>query len=331
MIAESLPQKGYGTNNIKPLAAYILRVPNGHADPERWGLSHDRQTEAVAWAKAVNCAGPSLGRAVKDMEMTQQMNRRAITNKSYHYVVSFPAGETPSRAVLENIEEVLSTAIGFAAHQRLVAAHSDTAHAHMHVVINRVHPETFRCTGTYRDHFALQRMSAELEDIHGLTKDNHVPGSRIRDREIFRPSWQVTPPPVRDPDLQAEYKRVREQAVRERKHALQVLRVQHQRYFEKLVAWHAQRRASARAQPLSRADRQSTYLYLRDAAQRDHAERKQKEKQEREALGQQFVIPTWEAFMDRQVQQMDRQAQQMERMLHFPDRSKRGPVPSRER
>jgi Relaxase/Mobilisation nuclease domain len=320
VIAQTLPQKDYSLNNIKPLTAYILRVAHAHPDPERWGLSHDRQTEAVVWAKAINCAGPHLGRAVKEMDMTQRMNRRAVTNRSYHYVVSFPAGEFPSRAVLENIEEVLSTAVGYGAHQRLFAVHGDTAHLHMHVVINRVHPVTFRYIGTHLDHLALQRTSAELEDIHGLIRDNHVPGSRIRDREVFRPSRQPPPRP-RDPVLQAAYKLAREQAVDARKRALQALRAQHQRYFEKLVAWHAQRRANAKTQRLSRADRQSTYVYLRDAACADHDQRKQQEKQEREAVKQQFAIPTWDTFMAQQP----RQIEPPDHTRDIADRARHGP------
>src|SRR5579859_13284 len=322
MIVQSIPQRGYATNNYKTLAAYVLRVPYAKAPPMQWGLSQDHQTDQVAWAKAVNSVSLNLGKAINETDLVQQMNKRAEACKTYHYVISFPAGEHPSREVLENIEDVLSTTIGYGAHQRLMAVHQDTPNLHMHVAINRVHPETFKVVGSAFDHYTLQRAAAELEDVHGLIKDSHAPGSRIRDREPFRPLWQTTeqPSPSRSPADKEAFKQARDAASQARKQALAALRAKHQAHYKKLVQWHAQRRANARAQRLSRADRMSTNLALREAAERDHAARKQKEGWERDAVKQQFPLLTWEVFTAQQAEREARIADERlnaARALHF--------------
>jgi hypothetical protein len=53
--------------------------------------------------------------------------------------------------------------------------HQNTDNWHMHIAINKVHPETFRNIEPFRDHFRLQEACAELEVKHGLIQDNHTP------------------------------------------------------------------------------------------------------------------------------------------------------------
>lgn len=298
MIAESLDQSNYGINNYRPLAAYILRVAyDGRRDPLDWGLTSNRQIDGVAWAKAVNSTSQNLGWAIKEADLVQQMNKRAVTCKSYHYVVSFPEGEQPSRAVLENIESVLSGAIGYGEHQRIMAVHTNTDHLHMHVAVNRVHPETFRCIGSFHDHFTLQRETAKLEVKHDLVRDNHEPFTRTGPEIPFVPSWlDEAPPPALDPDLAAAFKHAKDQAWQLRKTAWDELRTRHLQETARLVAWYKERRVNARAANLNLGDRISTDAYLRDHANVDHAERKLRQKQEREALKQRFPLPSLADF-----------------------------------
>ena len=298
MIVEDVTRQMQGKASIKPLAAYMLRLgPSLARDPVDWGLGKSRETEEVAWAKAVNCASQNLGYAIKDMDLTQQLNHRATTNKNYHYVVSFPEGEKPSREILENIEEVLSTAIGYKDHQRLIAVHKDTAHLHMHVAINRVHPETFKCLSQPWDHLTLQRTSAELEKVHNLQQTNHTPFSRTTSRKPFQPAWQAKPAQEIDPDLYAQYKAERKKALDQRNTALAALRQQHLAYAQKLTLWHKQRLSNAKAAKLNKGDRLATQAYLKSSFDKDHAERKLREKQERDALKQRYpLLPSFDAF-----------------------------------
>lgn len=296
MIAQDVTREMRGTASYRPLAAYILRVHNGQPDPRDWGLSTDRHTDAVAWAKAVNSVSPNLGWAIAETDVVQQMNSRARTNKSYHYVISFPEGETPDRETLENIEQVLSGAIGYRDHQRLMAVHTDTDNLHMHVAVNRVHPETYRCIDSAFDRLTLLRTTAQLEAVHGLVKENHEPYSRTTPRAHFEPTWAAQHEPPLAPDLQELFRSTRDQAWQARQAAWAALRERHLIETDKLVEWHKTRRVNAREQQLNRGDRISTDAYLRDRANRDHAERKERQKQERELIKLQFPLPGIEDF-----------------------------------
>jgi hypothetical protein len=146
----------------------------------------------------------------------------------------------------------------------------------------------------------LQRATAELEDVHGLTKENHIPGTRAQPRVPFIPVKQQQIQ-SRDPAERALFKVLKEQAVLERRKAMDALHAKHHAYYTKLVAWHAQRRRNAGNTHLSRANRRATMLALREAAENDHAARKQREQQEREAVKQQHPVPTWNAFVEQQA------------------------------
>lgn len=300
MIVEKLPQHHYQSNNFKYLAAYVLRVPevNLKRDPLDWGLTVDRQTEAVAWAKTVNSVDDNLGWAIKEADLVQRTNKRVETCKSCHYVISFPAGESPSREVLENIEQVLSTAIGYREHQRLMAVHRDKPHLHMHVVINRIHPQTFRAASVRNDHRVLGQTAAELEAVHGLTKTNHTPGTRTRQRQTHQPAWQIAPPPAkRDPLIRAAFRQAKDEASRARQEALAALRAKQKKYEREQKLWHASRRQAARAIKMSRPERKASNLALREAAQNDLAARKQRETWEHNAVRQQFPLLTYAMFV----------------------------------
>ncbi len=182
MIAKRImaPKGGAGFGR---LGAYVLNARRD-VDPASWTrlnayiLDDGHAGEKVAWARVTNCLTDDPGWAVKEILATQARNTRSRSDKSYHLVVSFPEGERPTRVQIEDIEDRLCAAIGFAAHQRVSAVHRNTDNWHLHVAINKVHPRTFRNVMPVRDHYRLQEACAELEVRHGLTRENHTIGPR---------------------------------------------------------------------------------------------------------------------------------------------------------
>jgi len=173
------PQGGAG---YQRLAGYVLNVQREHqpADPASWTrlnayiLDTAHQGEKVAWARATNCQADDPGWAVKEILATQARNTRSSGDKNYHLVVSFPEGERPTRAQIEDIEDRVCAALGFEEHQRVSAVHQNTDNWHLHVAINKVHPRTFRNIEPFQDHYRLQEACAELEIRHGLTREPHT-------------------------------------------------------------------------------------------------------------------------------------------------------------
>jgi hypothetical protein len=74
---------------------------------------------------------------------TQRLNARAISDRTYHLLVSLTAGENPDAQTLRVIEERFCKALGYAEHQRISVVHHDTDNVHIHVAINKIHRTTF--------------------------------------------------------------------------------------------------------------------------------------------------------------------------------------------
>jgi hypothetical protein len=172
-----------GGSGYQRLSGYVLNVRQEHreaTDPASWTrlgayiLDTPHAGEKVAWARATNCGHDDPGWAVKHILSVQDRNTRSKSDKSYHLVVSFPEGERPSRAQMEDIEDRLCDALGFGEHQRVSAVHQNTDNWHLHVAINKVHLVTLRNVTPIRDHFRLQAACVELEIKHGLTQEPHT-------------------------------------------------------------------------------------------------------------------------------------------------------------
>ncbi|HLN24849.1 MAG TPA: TraI/MobA(P) family conjugative relaxase, partial [Patescibacteria group bacterium] len=140
------------------LAAYVIDA------------AHDG--EKVAWSRVTNCGSDDPRVALIEIKHTQAMNTRA-TNKTLHLVVSFPAGERPTDPQLHVLEDGLCAALGMADHQRLSALHVNTAHVHLHVALNRIHPETVKCVDPSFGQRKLMAACRDLEIALGLSRDNH--------------------------------------------------------------------------------------------------------------------------------------------------------------
>jgi len=155
MIAKKVVRKG--DSRFKRLAHYILRTGKDEVTPE-----------------ITNCGFTRADLAIKEIEATQRLNTRSYADKTFHLVVSFPNGEKPTREQLQDIEHELCKAAGLGEHQRISCFHTNTDNPHLHVAINKVHPETLRTIEVVRDHYRLDRACELLEKRHGLSKDNRI-------------------------------------------------------------------------------------------------------------------------------------------------------------
>lgn len=63
-----------------------------------------------------------------------------------HYVLSWKRGESPTTEQVNEAVTLLQKEMGLEQHQIVYGLHADTDNRHLHVVVNRVDPETLRCT-----------------------------------------------------------------------------------------------------------------------------------------------------------------------------------------
>ena len=63
---------------------------------------------------------------MREIAATQRLNARAISDRTYHLLVSLRAGENPDAQTLRVIEERFCKELGYAEHQRVSVVHHDT-------------------------------------------------------------------------------------------------------------------------------------------------------------------------------------------------------------
>lgn len=159
MIAKIIPIKSVRKSNFSALIQYLT-------DPQ------DKR-ERVSQIKVSNCYSDDQTAALIEIQNTQEMNKRAKSDKTCHLVLSFSEGERLSLSDLNAIEERFCDVLGFNGHQRISVVHIDTNNLHMHIAINKIHPINLTIHNTYYDYKKVAKLCEQMEREYGLTKVNH--------------------------------------------------------------------------------------------------------------------------------------------------------------
>ncbi len=159
MIAKIIPIKSVRKSNYSALIQYLT-------DPQD-------KSERISQIKVSNCYSDDQTAALIEIQNTQEMNKRAKSDKTCHLVLSFPEGERLSLADLNAIEERFCDVLGFTGHQRISVVHIDTNNLHIHIAINKIHPSTFTIHNPYFDYKKVAKLCEQIEQEYGLTQVNH--------------------------------------------------------------------------------------------------------------------------------------------------------------
>jgi hypothetical protein len=114
----------------------------------------------------------SFDTAAGEMQGVASLNDRC-KDALCHYELAWPPGERPTRPQWTDAALHTLKALGYRDHQYMIVAHDDKKHFHIHIMLNKVHPETLRAHTPYRDWFTLDAAVRFLEAKHGWT---HTPG-----------------------------------------------------------------------------------------------------------------------------------------------------------
>jgi hypothetical protein len=116
----------------------------------------------VAWTSSRNLPTDDPELAAKIMRATASQNVR-VDKPVYHVVLSFDPGDVVDRASMERVADALLRELKLQEHQAIIVAHSDRSHPHLHILINRVHPETGIAWDRWKDYNAIQRVLRDQE------------------------------------------------------------------------------------------------------------------------------------------------------------------------
>jgi hypothetical protein len=166
------PSKGFGH-----VMRYVMRaneelppgqtLDGGHfnIDPNRLYWTLDEHRLAYAEDLAAACDATVRGCASKG---------RFKGNPVYHVAITWQEGEHPTAKQAERACRHVMDALGFGEHQAAWAIHRDTDNDHVHLVINRVHPEKLIAVQPpfKKDYFILDRCMRELELEFGYARAN---------------------------------------------------------------------------------------------------------------------------------------------------------------
>ncbi|MBS0513644.1 MAG: relaxase/mobilization nuclease domain-containing protein [Proteobacteria bacterium] len=161
MIAKHVPMRTLARSNFAELVEYITDAQD--------------KTERLGEIRVTNCAAATLPAVLGEVLATQRQNTRAAGDKTFHLLVSFRPGEAPDAATLQAIEARLAAGLGFGGHQRVSAVHHDTDNVHLHIAINKIHPERRTLHEPFQSYRTLADLCVTLEREYGLQADNHVP------------------------------------------------------------------------------------------------------------------------------------------------------------
>jgi len=172
MLAKVAKKRADGGTSFQSLVRYI-----SHEVDEETGEIVGR---GVVWTSDA-ILDPEI--AAKEMKLVALMNPRC-ENPVYHYILTWRDGEQPPfpqwrEAVKKSLE-----ALGFDGHQAVAVAHTNTGNFHVHVAVNRVHPETYRAHSPEWSHYSLDEILRRLEQQFGWAEDH---GLYRWDEKLRRP------------------------------------------------------------------------------------------------------------------------------------------------
>jgi hypothetical protein len=95
------------------------------------------------------------------------------TNPITHWMMSWRQGEKPSHEQVEQAIDILMEELELKDHQVIYALHQDTDNIHLHLAVNRVHPDTLKVikSGGGFDIDIAQRAIAKIEDLQGWQRE----------------------------------------------------------------------------------------------------------------------------------------------------------------
>jgi hypothetical protein len=174
-------------HNVRALADYI-------AGPKAGGAG-----EKVEHRGALNLLNLDHEEQVQEMIDLAELAKRS-QQPVQHWIMSWREGEQPTSAQADQAARMFLDEMGLADHQALYGLHRDTENWHLHLAVNRVHPETEKLATVNNgfDHEVAHRAIARIEHRQGwqredrglfrVQEDGRVDRERPRDDQERQPS-----------------------------------------------------------------------------------------------------------------------------------------------
>ena len=169
------------TNDFRAVARYLVRGKSGTPDPKR-----------MAWATSQNLPTDDPELAAAYMAATAEASLRT-KKAAYHLMIAWHARERPTPELMQDVARQTLELAGLGEHQALIMGHGDKPHPHLHILLNRVHPETGLAWKTAHDYATFDRIMQALSDTHGCEyAPAHVYNPELTDARPKGPGTRAT-------------------------------------------------------------------------------------------------------------------------------------------
>ncbi len=159
---------------------------------------HDKDqaitADRLAWAATVNLATQAPEWAWREMLDTynaqnelkvaagRDLRGRKNTAPVLHFTLSWADTETPTPEQMKEAALSSLKAIGLGEHEALIAAHNDTKHPHVHIVVNTIHPQTGITAPLKFTKLALSKWAEGYERENGIHCDERIKNNAEREQ-----------------------------------------------------------------------------------------------------------------------------------------------------
>lgn len=139
----------------------------------RYITSTQGKQERLGRVLVLNCRSDTAAKAILEIKALQKTKVNVKGDKTLHLIASFHATDVLSDETLKKVTLEIINRLGYQGHQCLVAEHTDTDHRHLHIVVNKIRPETGKMIEHWRAYKVLAEVARELETSYGFVPDNH--------------------------------------------------------------------------------------------------------------------------------------------------------------
>jgi len=141
---------------FKALAAYL-----------EYGRRDGTERDRVEWVESRNLPTEHPQAAARIMGATAR-DSDSVQPPVYHFSVSFDPDDPLNRDTMRQVADRTLHDLGLQDHQVLIVAHRDRAHAHLHFMVNRIHPEKRTVWPNWNDYARIEKAMREQEAELGL-------------------------------------------------------------------------------------------------------------------------------------------------------------------
>ena len=159
-------------------------------------------SERVAWTHTLNLAHDHVPSAVDEMMWTARAAEllkqeagirgggRATANPVKHFSLNWGIGEEPTREEMIEATQSFLNHMKWDEHQAVLVAHEDKEYAHVHGMLNAVHPETGLRLDESFEHRRAQAWALEYERAQGRIQcEQRLKNPEEREDAPTRPAW----------------------------------------------------------------------------------------------------------------------------------------------